>query len=279
MCGIAGFFSINSFCTEQELHAMTDIMVHRGPDASGYFYEKNVGLGHRRLSIIDLSAAANQPMISHNRQYIIVYNGEVYNFKEIAAEMNIPFNTASDTEVILEAFVKWGADCANRFNGMFAIAIYDKVNDELHLFRDRLGIKPLFYFYDGNNFAFGSEIKALLQPGKVRQNLAINETAISQYLYLGYIPEPNTIYKNIFKFPSGAYGKINKIGFEFKHFWKPEDKINAKTEECYPDSKARFKELINKSVQYRLISDVPYGVFLSGGIDSSLVSCCCQEAH
>jgi asparagine synthase (glutamine-hydrolysing) len=272
MCGIAGFYSYNNFCSEQELRRMTDVMVHRGPDATGYYVDSRVGLGHRRLSIIDLSEAANQPMFSHDNRYIIIYNGEVYNFKEIAAELNIKLKTASDTEVILEAFAKWGADCVDKFNGMFAIAIYDKENKELHLFRDRVGIKPLFYYRKDNEFAFASEIKALNQIDKIRNNTDINHKAVSEFLYLGYIPQPHTIYKDIHKFPEGCYGKLTKNSFEIKSYWKAEDYIKKDVIKDLASAKKRLDELLNKSVQYRLISDVPYGVFLSGGIDSSLVT-------
>ena len=272
MCGIAGFYSYNDLCSEQELHRMTDVMVHRGPDASGYFFESHVGLGHRRLSIIDLSASANQPMYSHDNRYIIVYNGEIYNFQEIATELNVKTKTTSDTEVILEAFAKWGPDCVNKFNGMFAIAIYDKDSKELHLFRDRVGIKPMFYYWKDNDFAFGSELKALNKIDKIKNHSEINHKAVSEFLYLGYIPQPHTIYKDIYKFPAGCYGRLSRNSFEIKPYWKAEEKIKKDVIKDPPTAKKELNELLTKSVQYRLISDVPYGVFLSGGIDSSIVT-------
>ena len=158
MCGIAGFYSSSKKISESDLHLMTDAMSHRGPDAAGYFLneEKTVGLGHRRLSIIDLSAAANQPMVSHSGRYVVVFNGEVYNFKEIAKQLNISTRTTSDTEIIIEAFEKKGVEFVHLLNGMFAIAIFDKQEKKLFLFRDRLGVKPLYYFYNENTLAFAS---------------------------------------------------------------------------------------------------------------------------
>ena len=161
MCGIAGF--VSEKFSKADLVNMTNSISHRGPDADGYYFnsEKGVGLGHRRLSIIDLSNAANQPMTSHCDRYIIIYNGEVYNYKEIALKLgNINWKTSSDTEVILEAFVKWGTDFIDELNGMFAMAIYDKLEEKIFLFRDRMGIKPLYYYYDNNKLIFASELKA-----------------------------------------------------------------------------------------------------------------------
>ena len=155
MCGITGYYSPTDFFSSDDLEKMTNMVIHRGPDAEGFYYNGIIGLGHRRLSIIDLSKAGNQPMYSADKRYVIVYNGEVYNFREIANELNsvtgnkkIDFVSSSDTEVMVEAFARWGPDCVNKFNGMFAIAIYDTQENELHLFRDRLGIKPVFYYWE-----------------------------------------------------------------------------------------------------------------------------------
>ena len=169
MCGIAGFYSNNRFFSEADLQQMTNALQHRGPDAAGFYLNdaKTCGLGHRRLSIIDLSAAANQPMYSQSGRYVMVFNGEVYNFQEIQAQLNIKPRTTSDTEIILEAFEKKGVDFVQLLNGMFAIAIYDIQEHALYLFRDRLGVKPIYYYNQAGNFAFGSEIKSLLQPAQV----------------------------------------------------------------------------------------------------------------
>ncbi|MBP7390060.1 MAG: asparagine synthetase B, partial [Chitinophagales bacterium] len=168
MCGITGFYSIPQKFSEEDLHVMSNAISHRGPDASGYFLneDQTVGLGHRRLSIIDLSAAANQPMTSHNGRYVMVFNGEVYNFKEIARQLDIVPHTSSDSEIILEAFVLKGPSCVHLLNGMFAIAIYDKHEKSLYLLRDRVGVKPLYVFESNGTFAFSSELKSIRKLSK-----------------------------------------------------------------------------------------------------------------
>jgi len=281
MCGISGFYSSANLFSKDELVRMTDAMTHRGPDASGYFYEGTIGLGHRRLSIIDVSAAANQPMVSHDKNHVIVFNGEIYNFqeikKELLAEKLISFTTTSDTEVILEAFIHWGVDFVQKLNGMFAMAIFNKTNKTLTIFRDRIGIKPIYYFLDGQNFAFSSELKALLTSDQIRKGLQINYTAVNEFLHLGYIPEPHSIYDKIFKFPAGNYAVINNSGVVFKEYWNLESKINIGKITDEKEAKAKLKELLISSVNYRLICDVPFGTFLSGGIDSSLVTAIAQS--
>ena len=162
MCGITGFVSLK--LNNEHLRTMTSSLSHRGPDASGYYFDENlnVGLGHRRLSIIDLSDRATQPMTSHCGRYVMVFNGEVYNFEEIKKQLERPWKSNSDTEVILEAFTEFGEDFVYQLNGMFAISIWDKEEKEFHLYRDRFGIKPLLYYFDGASFAFASELKSLL---------------------------------------------------------------------------------------------------------------------
>ncbi len=265
MCGITGFFSSNNNFSESDLRCMTQMLYHRGPNADGYFFDGVCGLGHRRLSILDLSEQANQPM--HSSNFTIVFNGEVYNFHEIAKDLQLKLRTSSDTEVILEAFIKKGIDFVHELNGMFALAIYDKTKQELYLLRDRIGIKPLYYFWDGKRFAFASELKSLSQ---LQQE--IDQTAIHDFLHLGYIPAPKSIYKNIFKLPAGSWLKISKQGLEIKKYWNLKDKIsqNLLTDEI--EAKEQLHNLLKSSIKYRLISDVPLGIFLSGGIDSSLVA-------
>ncbi len=280
MCGIAGYYSTDKKFTKKDLTNITDALSHRGPDACGYFNDNTVGLGHKRLRIIDLSDVANQPMLSHSKRYTIAFNGEIYNYKNIGKELNINFYTSSDTEVILEAFEKWNISFVDKLNGMFAIAIYDKQEKKLYLFRDRMGIKPLFYYWDGKNFAFASELKALTKLNFIKTNKQINKQAINHFLYLGYIPEPYTIYQNIFKFPSAHYAVIsnnlnNKI--KIKPYWKLEDKIRPVVINDFKKAKSQLNQLITKSVEYRLISDVPYGTFLSGGTDSSLITAIAQK--
>ncbi len=279
MCGIAGFYSSSKKISENDLHSMIDAMSHRGPDASGYFLneEKTIGLGHRRLSIIDLSEAANQPMLSHSGRYMVVFNGEVYNFREIAKQLNISTRTSSDTEIIIEAFEKKGVEFVHLLNGMFAIAIYDKQEKKLFLFRDRLGVKPLYYFYNENSFAFGSEIKALLKSAFVSQNIQLNKKTVSTFLYAGYIPEPFTIYNNIHRLPAGSFAVIDNSEIEIRSYWKPEEQVSTQLKSDFNSAKEELKNLLTSSVRYRMISDVPFGTFLSGGIDSSAVTAIAQS--
>ncbi|MDR2010819.1 MAG: asparagine synthase (glutamine-hydrolyzing) [Bacteroidales bacterium] len=274
MCGITGFYSKNNngFASREELDKMTSCLVHRGPDANGLYYIGTVGLGHQRLSILDLSTDANQPMESHSMRYICVYNGEVYNFKQITKELNLEPKTSTDTEIIIEAFAEWGVTFINKLIGMFAISIYDKEKQILYLFRDRMGIKPIYYYWDGTNFAFSSELKSLLNIKYIRDNRKINPHAISEFLHLGYIPEPDTIFSNIHKFPSGNYGIISENGFRTESYWNIEGSIRRNVISDLEEAKDRLRELVESSVSMRLVSDVPFGTFLSGGIDSSLVS-------
>lgn len=281
MCGITGFYATKraEFVSNDELKAMTTCIGHRGPDAVGHYYNHYVGLGHRRLSILDLSNDANQPMESHSMRYTCVYNGEVYNFLEIAKELNIELKTSCDTEVIVEAFAEWGVTFINKLNGIFSICIYDKQKDTMYLFRDRLGVKPLFYYWDGENFAFSSEIKSLLQINYIHKNRQINNIAINEFLNLGYIPEPNTIYSNIKKFPSGEIGIVSENGFRTETYWDIEGIVRRNIISNYDEAKERLKSTIESSVKMQLVSDVPFGTFLSGGIDSSLVTAIASKVH
>ncbi len=274
MCGITGFYTKNNpdFVSKEELDKMTSCLVHRGPDAVGSYYSGLIGLGHQRLSILDLSNDANQPMESHSMRYVCVYNGEVYNFMEVAEDLNIELKTSCDTEVIVEAFAEWGVTFINKLNGMFSICIYDKQEQILYLFRDRIGIKPMFYYWDGNNFAFSSELKSLLQIKYIRERRQINNSAINEFLHLGYIPEPNTIFSNIRKFPNGQTGIVSENGFRMESYWDIEGTIRRNIINDPVEAKERLNELITSSVKMRLVSDVPFGTFLSGGIDSSLVT-------
>ena len=187
---------------------MASCLEHRGPDATGHFIACHVALGHTRLKILDLSDNANQPMHSNCERYVIVYNGEVYNFRELAAKYSLKLKTGSDTEVILELFAKNRTSFIHELNGMFAFAIYDKQEKQLFLFRDRMGIKPLFYYRDETVFAFASELKSLLKFEPIKNNLKINHQATGHFLHLGYVPEPLTIYEQIVKFPAGHVGHV-----------------------------------------------------------------------
>ncbi|MDX9941903.1 MAG: asparagine synthase (glutamine-hydrolyzing) [Bacteroidales bacterium] len=284
MCGIVGFFSRKSWLSEGDLIRMIGSVAHRGPDARGAFLEDSAGLGHRRLSIIDLSEAANQPMHSHCGRYVMVYNGEIYNFREILEEIRkeqpdfVP-RTSSDSEVVLQAFALWGKAFTSRLNGMFAIAIYDRQAHKLYLFRDRMGIKPLYYFYDGEHFAFASELKGLLAVTEIRQRLSLNRQAVALFLHLGYIPSPISIFKEVKKFPSGNLATVDKDGISIAPWWQASSKVESSVIFDPGEALERFEHLLESSVQYRLISDVPYGAFLSGGIDSSLVTAMAQKVN
>ncbi len=277
MCGIAGFYSTHNVFSAEELPAMAQSMAHRGPDAEGVFSHGCVGLAHRRLSIVDLNERSNQPMTSKDGNFVISYNGEVYNFQELALKHSLTLRTHSDTEVILELFAKIGPACVEEFNGMFAIAIYDKKAEALHVFRDRMGIKPIYYFHDGQNFAFASDIKTLFQLSFIKQQRATDLNSVQEFLYVGYVPHPNTIYQNIYKFETGHRAKITKNGLRFFSYWNLESKVKSSTVKDEGQAKEHLKSLIEASVKRRLISDVPFGTFLSGGIDSSLVTAVAQS--
>ncbi len=279
MCGIVGFSSPKLQFSESDLNEMTSSISHRGPDADGFFLsaDKTVGLGHRRLSIIDLSTAANQPMFSSDGRYVIVFNGEIYNYKDIERELKIQPKTSSDTEIILEAFARIGPQCVQMFNGMFAFLIYDMEKGTLYLFRDRLGVKPLYYFQQEGNFAFCSEIKGLLKPRFIKDKVSIFKPAIFSFLHSGYIPGPSTIYHEIKKLPSGCFAVINHGEIEITSYWKAEEKISAGIQSDFNSAKKQLDVLLQSSVQYRMISDVPMGTFLSGGIDSSVVTAMAQR--
>lgn len=268
MCGINGF----NFSDVKVLKKMNDALIHRGPDSEGKFVDGNTSLGHRRLSIIDLSKNGNQPMIySHGKKKaIIVFNGEIYNFLEIRHELEekgYRFRSNCDTEVILASYLEWGKDCVKKFNGMWAFAIYDLEKNILFLSRDRLGVKPLYYFYDGKKFIFSSEIKGIL---KHKLKLKINLMAIDFYFSLGFIPSPLSIYENISKLEA----RQNLI-FDLKMArMKKEYYFNYPKYSPIYDKKKLISEtekLLYDATKIRLVSDVPLGAFLSGGIDSSVV--------
>ena len=272
MCGIAGYYTADGSPDSSQIERMTDVLRHRGPDAGGTYVGPKAMLGHRRLSIIDLSTAANQPMFSHSGRHVAVFNGEIYNYREVAAQLGIETRTTSDTEVVVEAFEQLGPQFVERLNGMFAIAICEVATQRIWLFRDRMGIKPLFYcIYDGC-LLFASELKAIEQTDIFRRNKSLNNHAVSLFLQLGYIPAPDTIYNGVQKFPQGHYGVFEGGRLTLTRYWNLTDSISDQPVTDFATAKKTLKELIESSVRYRLISDVPYGTLLSGGIDSSLVT-------
>ena len=283
MCGIAGFIDFNKKTDFNILKKMTDVLYHRGPDDSGYsFYHRqnyHIGLGHRRLSILDLSKYGHQPMKFDNLE--IVYNGEVYNFKEIRCELEkygYTFESNSDTEVILKAYHKWGIETVHKFNGMFAIAIYDKKEEKLVLIRDRAGVKPLYYYFKDNLLMFASELKSFHQNYNFKKEIDLN--VVSQYLQFGYILEPYSIFKNTYKLKAGHYLKfsLKNKQMDIEKYWDVIDYYNKPKLQISEDEVIKETEKLLKSAfNYRMIADVPVGVFLSGGYDSSIVTAILQK--
>lgn len=275
MCGIAGLY-FPSGAREHHLRDMARAIAHRGPDAEGVHVHGAFGLAHRRLSVLDLSTASHQPMCSANGRFVICYNGEVYNFRELRKELNLNTRTTSDTEVILEAFALLGPKMVKRLNGMFAIAILDTVENKLFLFRDRMGIKPLFIYRDGGKMAFASELKAITAV-EHQLPVSVNRAAIPYFLHLGYIPEPLSIYNEVEKFPAGHWAVFDGQELRTECYWTPEQYIAKEVWTDEVSAKKKLDELLTASVERRLVSDVPFGTFLSGGVDSSLVTALAQK--
>lgn len=287
MCGINGGLKL----TEETIIRLNKALAHRGPDGSGVFVDEYVGLGHTRLSIIDVSDAGSQPMhydkewgatrMSAPARYTITFNGEIYNYLELRTELTAAgavFHTESDTEVILAAYARWGKDCVTRFNGMWAFCIYDREHQELFLSRDRLGVKPLYYYQNGRAFLFASDLKALIaghnEPINRKDN--VNRDAVELFFSLGYIPAPHSIYKNVFQLPPA-------------HTMTVDIKTGACTTARYWDvpvfnpsqDKAALiatgRELLYDATRLRMRADVPVGAFLSGGLDSTSVVAAMRE--
>jgi len=275
MCGITGIFPFN---TAGRLHTInlaksTHSMTHRGPDAFGTYIKENIGLGHRRLSIIDLSDEANQPMKDESGRYILVFNGEIYNYKELRKELEqkgIHFHTSSDTEVLLKSYIHYGSACLSKLNGFFAFAVFDSENEELFLARDRYGIKPLLYSSDEDKFLFASEMQALMNFGI---NKELNLEALFTYFQLNYIPAPQSILKNVKALLPGHYMVVKKKEITIQNYYSINDEDgSADITLGYDDQQDKLRNLLDQSVQKRLVADVPVGTFLSGGIDSSIIT-------
>ncbi len=268
MCGIAGF----NFLCETTIRKMNEIQKHRGPDGDGIFCEENISLGHRRLAIIDLSENANQPM--HYQDLTITYNGEIYNFLEIKnelIELGHHFVTNSDTEVILHAYKEWEHLCLNKFNGMWAFAIYDKSNNKLFLARDRFGIKPLYYYHKNNKFIFASEIKAIKAHNI---ELSINMHSLNFYFYQKYVNSLFTIYNEIMELATShymIYDLKNNI-FEIKKYYDLEAEVEEQKKLPLKERIIKIKEILPDAIIKTLVADVKVGSFLSGGIDSAFIS-------
>lgn len=271
MCGICGIYNVGSGepVSRQLVKAMADTMVHRGPDAEGLYVSGPVGLGHRRLSIIDL-AGGSQPMSNRDGSIWVAFNGEIYNFQELREDLTQKghrFKTKSDTEAIVHLYEEVGEECFRYLRGMFAIALWDQRAQKLVLARDRVGKKPLFYAYDGSRIVFGSELKALLQvPGVSRE---LDPEAVSDYFSLLYIPAPKSVFKNVRKVRPGHYMVVSPQGLREVQYWDLSfQKTDALSEREWCE---RILDAYREAVRIRLVSDVPLGAFLSGGVDSSSV--------
>jgi len=269
MCGIVGAIGKNS--RKDLLKKSLDSIKHRGPDGEGIFVDEidNIALGHRRLAIIDLSEDGKQPFISNDSRYVIVFNGEIYNYIELKEELKseYDFKTKTDTEVLLASYIKWGVKCLDRFNGMFAFAIWDKEKKELFCARDRLGIKPFYYYKEQDCFCFGSEIKALLKLGVPAKE---NDEIIFDYLYYGfYDHSDNTFFRGIKKLPAGNYLFLKNNKIDIKRYWDLNKPVYDYSNMSSFDIKKEFERLLSDSIKLRFRSDVPVGLNLSSGLDSN----------
>ena len=281
MCGICGFVGAGN---RDNLASMNEALIHRGPDAGGLWHDvqEAVYLGHRRLSIIDLSGGA-QPMWTADDTLGVVYNGEIYNHLELREELirnGHHFVTDhSDTEVLLHGYRQWGRELPSRLNGMWAFALYDRKRHEIFISRDRFGKKPLYYSLQNQTFAFASELRALIRHPQIAAN--VDNKGLKKYFAYGYIPAPSTIYRQIFKLPGGhcLLLKTDVLNFQVSKYWdfvlEPFERVPENPEETWGEE---LRELLRKAVRRRLMSDVPLGVFLSGGIDSSAITAYAAEA-
>ena len=276
MCGIAGFWGKGN---ESVMQAMTEALHHRGPDFTGTFFDPKMalGLGHARLSILDLSAGAHQPFFSEDRRFVIIFNGEIYNFKSIRQDLMDrgygPFQTQGDTEVLLKAYQVDGLACLSKLNGMFAFAIFDYERKELLLARDRMGKKPLYIAQASGTLLFASELKAILQHPEFKSELNLN--ALNHYLTLDYVPTPISIFEGVEKLEGGHYLQIDfKGNIKRGSFWEPNF---IPLEISFEEAKEELDRLLAEATALRLVADVPVGIFLSGGLDSSAVAYYAQK--
>lgn len=272
MCGICGIVTTNQTDIFNTLRTMNKAIIHRGPDDDGYCIADNIGLAMRRLSIIDLETG-HQPMFSIDKRLVIIFNGEIYNYKELKERYlkEYIFSTHSDTEVILNLFHKMGKECLDLLNGIFAFAIYDFQKQELFIARDHIGVKPLYYYSDKYIFLFSSDIISFHEIPFIE--LSINHSAIAEYLRFGYIPHPFTIFSKVHKLRPGHYAIINNkveiSTFQYYKFWQQLTPVKFAD---FNSTKEDLRQLIHNSVEKQMVSDVPLGAFLSGGIDSSIVT-------
>jgi asparagine synthase (glutamine-hydrolysing) len=272
MCGIAGIIDISRPPSVATITAMIDAIPYRGPDGHGHvcFEDQGVALGHRRLSILDVSEAGRQPMSAADGRYWITYNGEIYNFVEIRKELELlghRFHSGSDTEVLLYAYQQWGAACLDRFMGMYAFAIWDRSQRELFAARDRLGIKPFYYRQTSHGLVFASEIKAILAVDGGRS--VVETSLIDSYMDFGYVPGEQTLHKDIHRLLPGHSLVWRDNRLNVRSYWDLQ--FGRQTDESLTASADVVRQMLQDSIRLHLRSDVPLGVFLSGGLDSSAV--------
>lgn len=279
MCGICGYISSNRI-EDNVLRKMNDTMYHRGPDDAGVWSAQTtdyaVGLAQRRLSIMDLTPLGHQPMFSKDQGCVVVYNGEIYNYRELKKELEQKghiFQSECDTEIIIEGYREWGDSVLSKLNGMFAIAIYDRAQDRVLMARDRIGKKPFYYYWDEKTFIFGSELKPIMMYPEFQHR--VRTDVIARYLCTNYINEPDTIFEKVYKLESGGFLIWEKGTLRKGKYWnllKEYELNSSKEQKDYNKCKEHLKELLKDSTQRRMIADVPTGTLLSGGIDSSLVT-------
>lgn len=283
MCGICGFITQKANLLDN-LIAMNTTLSHRGPDDHGeeiYQIGHNlcIGFAQRRLSILDLSEKGHQPMHSANKRISVIFNGEIYNYRELRSEIKgYNFISDCDTEVIIASYLKWGIDFVHKLNGMFAIALLDRDTGTVYLIRDRIGKKPLYYYMENNSIIFASELKAIFQSALFKKE--INHEVIGRYLYRRYIIAPDTIYKNTYKLEPGSILEIKGSSVKKYQYWDVSSKYNElkdRAVESYEHAKDELKHLLQEAISKRMVADVPVGAFLSGGYDSSLVCAIAQE--
>lgn len=283
MCGIAGFADFRKKTSEETLAKMSCALPHRGPDGQGVFFHQSnnaqIGLGHRRLSIIDLSSAANQPM--HYNGLHLIFNGEIYNYNEIRnrlLELGHHFVTHSDSEVILHSWEEWGEKSIEQWRGMYAIVMYDEGKEELICIRDRAGVKPFHYYWKDGLFLFGSELKSLIaHPDFIKR---VDKDAVASFLQYGYVSHPHCIYKDSHKLPPGHLLrlKLSTKEISINQYWNVYDSYNKpKLDIALEEAIGETEKILSESFQYRMVADVPVGVFLSGGYDSSCVTALLQR--
>lgn len=274
MCGITGVFAFNEIgrFNLPNISLATETLEHRGPDFQKVFVGDFVALGHRRLSIIDLNPQSNQPMSAEDGRYQLVFNGEIYNYKNLRQELSskgVQFETESDTEVLMQLLIHEGKDALNKLNGFFAFAFYDQQKEEMLVARDRYGIKPLYYLEDEDRFIFASELKAILKFGIEK---TIDTNSLYTYLQLNYLPAPMSMIKGVKKLLPGKYAIVKKKSVEINSYYELKNTFQKPFQGSYKDAQVQLKELMEKAVERRLVADVPLGTFLSGGIDSSIIS-------